>query len=82
MTYTVETRYCGPTDYKGARIIATTGDGIRHVIPYPGELSGEAAHRKAVDELAAILGWRGFRVVGAPNKRGGFNFVLYREESR
>lgn len=54
------TRYLGPTDHRGARIVATadtaTQDG-RLVLPFPYERSGIDAHRPAAEALAARLGW-------------------------
>jgi len=47
----IETKYVGPSNVRGSRIIATTESGHRVVISYPQELSGEAAHRKAAVEL-------------------------------
>lgn len=65
----IETRYVGPSNVKGARIIATNPDGKRHVISYPHELSGEACHRKAAEGLRDKMGWTG-RLVGGATKRG------------
>jgi len=45
----ITTRYCGPTDYRGSRIIASDSDGNRSTLPYPYELSGEACHLKAAE---------------------------------
>lgn len=74
----IETRYCGPTDYKGSRIIATSADGHRHVISYPHELNQDGAHRKAATELCDVMGWLkdGRRLVGAPNRRAGYTFIF------
>lgn len=78
MLQAIETRYCGPTGLKGSRIIATSADGHRHVLPYPHELSGEAVHRKAATELAEVMGWlrADLRLVGAPNRRAGYTFIF------
>lgn len=81
----IETRYCGPTDYKGSRIIATSADGMRHVIPYPHELNSTDGHRKAATELCELMGWIGKaypnrRLVGAPNRRAGYSYVLVDKE--
>lgn len=80
----IETRYCGPTDFKGSRIIATAAAGHRHVIPYPHELNSDAAHRKAATELAEIMGWLkdGSRLVGGANRRAGFTFVFVDSDGR
>ena len=71
----VITKYVGPTNTKGARIVASNVDGRRVSIPYPHELSGEACHRAALDAL--ILKWgltvNGNWVGGAI--KGGYAFV-------
>jgi hypothetical protein len=75
MTYqAITTRYFGPGNVRGARIIATTESGIRHAISYPYELSGEACHRKAAQELADKLGWTGKLIAGGMKQ--GYAFVL------
>lgn len=83
MTIAIETRFCGPTDTKGPRVIATTANGQRHVISYVSELSCEAAHRRAATELAESMGWLtdGERLVSGSTKRG-FVFVLIGENRR
>jgi hypothetical protein len=53
----IRTRYKGPTDTRGSRIIASDEDGNRAIISYPHELSGEAVHRAAADALVAKMDW-------------------------
>lgn len=65
----IETRYLGPTNTKGARIVASDGDGNRATIGYPHELSGEAVHRKAAEALCQKMGWPG-KLAGGSTKRG------------
>jgi len=77
----IETKYVGPRERSSVRIIATIESGHRVVIPYPYELSGEAAHRKA----AVALCQRKFdhrgdtfacnRLIGARTK-SGYVFVF------
>lgn len=81
MAVAIITRYLGPTNYRGARIVATVPERItdrdrdrrpgdpgyelhtaahwRLTISYPYELSGEAVHRLAAEQLATRLGWLG-----------------------
>lgn len=54
----IVTEYLGPTNHRGARIVAKCAAG-RTVVPYEHALSGEAVHRVAVDALRAKLGWTG-----------------------
>lgn len=70
----IVTRYKGPTNYRGARIIADDGDGNRLTISYPYELSGEAVHRKAAEALRDKMGWRGELLGGGT--RTGYAFVF------
>ena len=65
----IETRYVGPGNVRGARIIASDMDGNRVAISYPHELSGEAVHAKAAQALADKMGWTG-RLIGGATKRG------------
>jgi len=74
MTQAIETRYFGPGNVRGTRIIATTASGVRHTIGYPYELSGEAVHRKAAEELRDKLGWKGRMVAGST--KAGYVFVF------
>jgi hypothetical protein len=70
----IETRYVGPTNTKGSRIIASDSDGNRVSISYPHELSGEACHRAAADRLCEKMGWTGRRAGGATKR--GYVFVF------
>jgi hypothetical protein len=65
----IETRYLGPTDYRGSRIKATDGDGNSATISYPYELSGEDCHRLAADALLNKMGWTG-KLAGGSTKQG------------
>ena len=56
----IQTKYLGVTNTKGSRIKATCAAGSL-TIPYPHELDGQPAHRKAAEALAAKLGWVGDR---------------------
>ena len=72
----IKTRYCGPTNTKGARIIATSGD-CRAVVSCPHELSGEHAHKPAVEALCHKLGWNGRLVCGATPTGYVWTFVEF-----
>ncbi len=77
---TIETRYCGPTNTKGARIIATTASGLRFIIPYCGD-DGEACHRRAATELAESLGWLADKKLVCGATARGYVFTLVNKES-
>ena len=70
----IKTKYKGPTNTRGSRIIASDEDGNRVTISYPYELSGEAVHRKAADALCAKMGWTGDLVSGS--LKNGYVFVF------
>jgi hypothetical protein len=70
----ITTKYVGPTNTRGGRIIAITGSGIRHTINYPHELTSEQGHRKAAEELAAKLNWQGKLAAGG--LKTGYCFVM------
>jgi hypothetical protein len=69
----IRTKYHGPTDTRGSRISASDEDGNRVSIPYPHELSGEAAHRAAADALCRKMNWSGELIGGA--LKDGYAFV-------
>lgn len=70
----IETKYLGPTDFRGSRIVASDGDRNRITIPYPHELSGEAVHRSAAEALQKKMGWKGKLIGGG--LRNGYVFVF------
>ena len=65
---TIETRYHGPTNTKGSKIIATDGDN-RLTIHVNNALSLEANHMEAARLLKTRLAWRG-SMQGGHTKRG------------
>jgi hypothetical protein len=64
----IVTKYAGPTNTRGSRIIAKCEAGSV-TIPYPHELSGEDVHRKAAEALCAKLKWEG-KLIGGSTKTG------------
>lgn len=71
----IETKYHGPTNRRGSRIVASDGDGNRATISYPYQLSGEAVHRAAAVELCRKMGWSVGRMIGGATKHG-YAFVF------
>ncbi len=65
----ITTRYMGPTNTRGARILATDVDKNRVTIPYPYELSGQDVHQAAAKALCEKMGWEG-ELIGGSTKRG------------
>ena len=70
----IQTKYMGPTNFKGSRIKASDCDGNTLTIPYPHELSGEDVHRKAAEALRDKMGWTGELIGGA--LKDGYAFVF------
>lgn len=68
----IETKYLGPTDFRGARIKADDGDGNTITIPYPYEGAyGDDKHRRAAVALCEKMQWTGAdTLVGGATKRG------------
>lgn len=70
----IQTKYFGPTNYRGSRIKAFDGDNNSVTISYPYELSGEDVHRKAAEALRDKMGWTG-KLIGGGIK-SGYVFVF------
>lgn len=70
----IQTKYVGPTNTKGSRIIATDNDGNKVTISYPYELSGEDVHRKAAQALCDKMNWKGEMIAGWV--KNGYVFVF------
>jgi hypothetical protein len=56
---TISTKYVGPTNYRGSRIIATSASGRKITVSYDPAVSSESAHMNGVIALAEKLGWKG-----------------------
>ena len=65
----IETRYVGPTNYRGSRIVATTPSGhkLTHIWDY--SLGIDANHHAAAKALCDKLGWNAIKA-GGSTKRG------------
>jgi hypothetical protein len=72
----IKTKYKGPTNYRGSRIIASDEDGNKVTISYPYELSGEAVHRKAAEALCDKMQWTGKHGLIAGSLKNGYVFVF------
>lgn len=75
MRQAIETRFLGPTNHRGARIVAKCQAG-RIVIPYSYEHSCEECHRGAAMALASKLGWSGSLIGGGSADGKGYVFVF------
>lgn len=70
----ITTKYRGPTNTRGSRIIASDEDGNRVSIPYPHELSGILVHAKAALALCEKMKWTGPLIGGS--LKDGYAFVF------
>ena len=75
----IETRYLGPTNYRGARIVAVAPAG-RLVISWDHELSVDENHAKAAQLFADRYNWGGSWVGGGT--RTGQVFVPLAKRGR
>lgn len=73
MRQSISTKYVGPTNFRGSRIIATSASGHRVTVDYAHEMNVEMNHRSAAHKLAADLSWTGEWVGGAT--KDGYVFV-------
>lgn len=60
----IETRYLGPTNTKGARIVATAQTGNRVVIPFDTSLTFDENCAAAAKALRSKLKWKGHMIGG------------------
>ena len=74
----IEIKYLGPTNTKGARIVAECA-AKRVTVGYPYELDSEAAHRYAAQKLCEAMGgkygWEFSRRVTGQLKNGNYVHV-------
>lgn len=71
----IRTRYKGPTNNRGARIMATDDDGNRVTVPYRYGLDGAAVHAIAAKALVVKMGWGPCRMI-AGGLKDGYAFVF------
>lgn len=65
----------GPTNTRGARLIADDGHGNRVTIPFPYELERNQAFRFAARTLCEKMGWQGVLCQGWTKYACVFTFV-------
>lgn len=74
MRQAITTRYAGPTDSRGSRVIARC-QAKRITVPWDHALDAEANHTAAALELARQLGWDGEWLGGGLPDDSGYAFV-------
>lgn len=60
----LRTRYHGPTDTLGSRVIASDSDNNRVVLSWAPELNSDDNHKRAAYALRDKMGWKGDLVPG------------------
>lgn len=75
MLRAIQTKFHGPTNTKGSRVIADDGDGRRIIVSWDHALNSEGNHEAAADQLARKHGWKG-RVRGAPHRPGSWLWIV------
>lgn len=73
-TVAIQTRFMGPTNHRGARIVATTSNG--HKIIRPFDYAARNPHAAVAAELARSMGWTGHLICGGTEN--GYVFVQQR----
>lgn len=74
----IVTKYHGPTNVRGSRIIAREEDGASVRRSYDHAYTSTENHRRAAEELANKLGWTGRLVQGSI--KGGYVHVFDTED--
>jgi hypothetical protein len=79
----IQTKYSGPTNTRGSRVVATDGDGHRVSVPFDDSTGGtQGAHRRAALALCKKLDWNGCeRLVGGALAKG-YAFVFVPSDCR
>lgn len=75
----IETKYMGPTDCRGSRIIAFTCNGHRLSMHYDDGKNSEENHRYVAQQLMKKMGWDHDIVTGG-TKTGYCHVMINRKE--
>jgi len=77
---TISTKYYGPTNIRGSRIVAKTASGKRFTQDYLHSLNADENHWLAAQGLARWLKWSGTMIQGSTEK--GYVFVFANDTKR
>lgn len=72
---TIQTKFVGPTNSRGSRVIATAANGTRVSISASMFTSDEEAHQAAVRALCERMRWHG-ELIGGHLAKGGLVWVF------
>lgn len=76
MAQSINTKYFGATDRRGARIKATSSSGWSRTVGYDDNLSTDGNHNAAAVALCKRLDWTGRLAVGGGRKGDGNVYVF------
>ncbi|NRB12226.1 MAG: hypothetical protein HRU44_03225 [Candidatus Thalassarchaeum sp.] len=71
----IATKYLGPTDYRGARVVAVTEGGHRKIISWDHELNITNNHAVAASILFENMGWHKYADLVMGSTKDGYVFV-------
>lgn len=67
----ITTKYVGPTNTRGSRVVASDSDGNRASVPYDSSGGREDSYHQAAKALCNKMGWSGCdRMVSGGTKEG------------
>lgn len=72
---TIQTKYVGPTNFKGSRIKARTSSGISIIRNYNCGLNIDENHAKVARELQEKMKWHA-DLVGGQNADGSYTWIM------
>lgn len=76
MRQSIQTRYMGPTNYRGSRVKARSSSGLSLTVSWNDALDTDANHATAAQALARKLKWDGRWIAGGGPDGKGNVYVL------
>lgn len=76
MRQAIVTKYHGPTNLRGSRIVARSQAGAK-IVSYDHSLNAEDNHKAAAKALATKLGWSGHWSGGGLPDGRGYAFIMW-----
>lgn len=76
---TIQTKYVGPTNFRGSRIKARTASSISIMRSYDSALDSAANHAVVADELQTKMKWQGEywgEIIGGQNADGSYTWIM------
>lgn len=76
----IETKYSGPTNTRGSRIVAFTCNGHRLSMHYDDGKNAEENHRYVAMQLMKKMAWDNYEIVTGGTKTGYCHIMLDKRE--